>query len=86
MVTLVVDAAGDSVSIWSGSERLETVRFAEEFHVDIRGPHDVMRLCMTPRGYADPDCNSFGTDLEITFWQNSDHTSVTLLPMGQLVS
>lgn len=84
-VRLVVDMVGDSASIWSGTEVLETVRFGGEMHVDIRAESSMLRLCMTPRGYADPDCNNFTTAPQIEFRQNTDTASLTMLPLGQLV-
>ena len=84
-VRLVVDAVGDSVSILSGVEVLETVHFGGEMAVDIRMSSGSLRLCMTARGYADPDCNSFTTAPNIEFRQATDTASVTLLPLGQLV-
>ena len=84
-VRLMVDAAGDSVYLVSGGITLENVRFGEELNVDIRSSSGSLRLCMNSRGYADSDCNSFNTTPTVTFWQNADSASVSILPLGQLV-
>lgn len=80
---LVVDVAGDSVSVRRGGDALETIRFREEFGVDITGSSLI--LCMGPRGYADTDCNSFTSPITLSFTQNGKTESVQLLPLGQLV-
>ena len=84
-VIMEVYAVGDSVVIRSGAEVLETVRFGDEMHVDILTSRAVLRQCMTPRGFADIDCNSFSDAPTITFRLNEDWTSLTILPLGQLV-
>lgn len=85
-VRLRVDVSGDSVAVWSEDRgTLESVHFDEEFNVDIRTNVGTISLCMNPRGYADPECNSFSSTAKITFWQNADSASLGLLPLGQLV-
>jgi len=85
MVRLIVDVAGDSVFLLSRGTNLETIHFDDELHVDIRSTVGNIRLCMNSRGYADTDCNSFTTTPTVTFWQNADSASVSILPLGQLV-
>jgi prepilin-type N-terminal cleavage/methylation domain-containing protein len=84
-VNILVYTVGDSVTLEVGGEILETVRFGGEMHVDIRASREVLRQCMTPRGFADIDCNSFSGAPKITFWQNADSASLTMLPLGQLL-
>ena len=84
-VRLVVDVTGDSIYLSSGGRNLETIHFADEFRVDIRSSAGNIRLCMNSRGYADTSCNSFTTTPKVTFWQNADSASVSILPLGQLV-
>lgn len=85
-IRLVVDVSGDSIFLWDGSQNLETVRLDEELHVDMRSSVGDFGLCMNSRGYADPDCNSFGSStVTLQFWQNADSASVKILPLGQLV-
>ncbi|HSG07804.1 MAG TPA: prepilin-type N-terminal cleavage/methylation domain-containing protein [Longimicrobiales bacterium] len=84
-VRLMVDVTGDSIFLLSGGTNLETIHFADELHVDIRSSAGNLRLCMNSRGYADTACNSFTTPPTVTFWQNADSTSVSILPLGQLV-
>lgn len=92
-VLFVVNTVGDSVwSLSLGSGVTEVRRFRTEFNVDLRGPSYF--LCMTPRGYADYNCGSFGQlgltatfsdTTRLQFWLHEDSTSVLVLPMGQLV-
>lgn len=84
-VHLVVDVSGDSIFLWSGGTNLETIHFADEFHVDVRSTVGRIRLCMNSRGYADTACNSFIEPPTVAFWQNADSSSVLILPLGQLV-
>lgn len=92
-VLFYVDVAGDSAFILAPSQGVTDVtRFDDQMNVDLRSSGNFM-LCMTPRGYADYDCGSFGgfitatsaSAVRLEFWQNADSTSVTVLPMGQLV-
>jgi Tfp pilus assembly protein FimT len=85
-VNIVVNPDDDSVTLIAGGEVLETVRFADELHVDITtSTGRALRQCMTPRGYAELDCNSFFGAPTVTFSQNADTSSLTILPLGQLV-
>ncbi len=85
MMRLFVDMKGDSAFIWDGTKNLETIHFADEFHVDLRGSDGSMRICMNSRGYADTGCNSFSSTVSLQFWQNADSASVNVMPLGQLV-
>jgi hypothetical protein len=91
-----VSTAGDSAFIidWrmpsSPNVRSDITRFREEFNVDLRASAASFWVCMTPRGYADPSCPGAGVTtpnsaIRLEFWMNADSTSVTILPMGQLV-
>lgn len=82
---LLLDVAGDSVSLWVGGDRLETLYFGDEFNVDLQSSVGNLRLCMNSRGYADTDCNSFNAPVKLGFVHGSDAASLELLPMGQLV-
>ena len=91
----VVDAAGDSAFImdWippAAPVTTDVTRFREQLNVDLRAAMASFMICMTPRGYADPTCPAFGfatsnVPIRLEFWLNADSTSVTILPMGQLV-
>ena len=92
-VLFYVDVGGDSAFIFAPSQGVTDVtRFDEQLNVDLRSTANFM-LCMTPRGYADYDCGSFGgfitatssAAVKLEFWQNADSTSLMVLPMGQLV-
>lgn len=97
-VLLMVQVPGDSALIFSPSEGVTDVtRFDEQLGVEMRtrGNTDFF-MCMTPRGYADFNCGSFGANnpsvtqtyadtVRLQFWLNADSASVLILPMGQLV-
>ena len=82
---LYVSVSGDSAYISDGTSTLESVHFADEFHVDLKSSGGDIRLCMNSRGYADTDCNNFSSTVRLEFWQNADSASVNILPLGQLV-
>lgn len=84
-VRLLLDVAGDSVSLWVGADRLETLYFSDEFNVDIESSEGNLRLCMNSRGYADTDCNSFNVPVKLAFVSGGDAATLELLPLGQLV-
>jgi len=89
-VRLHVDTDGDSVYLQTSSGVSEATRFRDELNIDLRAAPSVFYLCMTPRGYADPDCPALGapatTNAAVTleFWRDADSSSVVILPMGQL--
>jgi prepilin-type N-terminal cleavage/methylation domain-containing protein len=91
-----VDVAGDSAFIYDWNPSVpsfaftDVLRFREQMNVDLRSTMSSFVICMTPRGYADPSCPAFGfsttnVPIKLEFWLNADSTSVTILPMGQLV-
>ncbi|MDT8342607.1 MAG: type II secretion system protein [Longimicrobiales bacterium] len=84
LVALFLDTAGDSAFIWDAGGAFETLRF-QEFGVDVSANPAVVRVCFTPRGYADPDCNSYGAGTVLSFAQGTNTRTLELLPMGQLI-
>ncbi len=82
---LVADMSGDSVVLLRAGTVLETMHFDHEYHVDLKSTTGSIRLCMTPRGYADPSCSGAVSSIAtLQFWQNADSCSIQILPMGQL--
>lgn len=81
---LMVDVDGDSVWIARNDTVLETVRFADEFGVDLTADGSRYALCMSPRGFADPDCTSFSGGAKLAFERSGESMTATMLPMGQL--
>ncbi len=81
---LVVDSVGDSVLVVVGADTLESFRFADRLHVDFWSSPGQFDLCMTPRGYADPDCNTFTSWAWVVFNQGDAWSVVTLQALGQL--
>jgi prepilin-type N-terminal cleavage/methylation domain-containing protein len=84
IVRLQVDATGDSVWITRGAEVLESIRFADEYAVDITATQDPFTLCMNSRGFADTDCNDFSSPIRIAFTRGTQTYTAELLPLGQL--
>lgn len=94
-VAFVVDATGDSAYIETTAGVQEVIRFGQEMNIDLRafppGAANGFMLCMTPRGYADPDCFTASPNASLTpfvrlsFWQNADSTAIWVFPTGQLV-
>ena len=84
-LTLVVaNIPGDSVWIFANGQVVENVRFSEEMGVDIRASSPTVRLCMSPRGYANLDCNSFTSVMKMSFVQGAEEESIEILPLGQI--
>lgn len=86
MITqLWVDTPGDSVWIVRDGRTLEVIRFDDELGVEITGNPSLFRLCMTSRGFAEPDCNSFSNSARLEFSQGSEVRTVEILQLGQLI-
>jgi prepilin-type N-terminal cleavage/methylation domain-containing protein len=84
MVRLIVDPATDMVTVSEGSETIETVDLRETRGIDILGSSQI-RVCMTPRGFADTDCNSFESAVTVGLSRGESTSEVKLRPMGQIV-
>jgi prepilin-type N-terminal cleavage/methylation domain-containing protein len=87
---IIVDSNGDSAFIVSTSGVTDVTHFRQELNVDMRSSPARFRICMTPRGYADPECpalpdTGMSSPVTLEFWQNADSATLTILPMGQLV-
>ena len=99
-VVLLVYTQGDSAATltrdgntWSYGD---VQRFDEELGVSLetQGNYSFF-TCMTPRGYADTSCGSWGATYGLTatfsdtirlrFRQSADTASVLILPMGQVI-
>ena len=90
-VLLYVDSNGDSAWTVDGGSVNNVTHFRTELGVDLRSSPDSFHICMTPRGYSDPDCPAMAYSattsnrIRLEFWQGGDSSSVVILPMGQLV-
>jgi prepilin-type N-terminal cleavage/methylation domain-containing protein len=81
---LRLDAAGDSVWIMQGGTQVERLDLHTDYGVELTSTLTPFVLCFTPRGIAEPRCgNSLVGD--IGFAIGGAQTSVTVLPMGQVV-
>lgn len=99
-VVLFVWTTGDSAATLSrdgSSWRWSDVqRFDDELGVSLetQGNYSFF-TCMTPRGYADTSCGSWGATygytatfsdtIRLRFRQSADTASVLILPMGQVI-
>jgi prepilin-type N-terminal cleavage/methylation domain-containing protein len=81
---LVANIPGDSVWIFANGRVVENVRFAEEMGVDIRASATTVRICMSPRGYANTNCNSFNSAVKMAFVQGAESETIEILPLGQI--
>jgi prepilin-type N-terminal cleavage/methylation domain-containing protein len=82
---LMLDVAGDSAWIVQGGETVETYRFSyDNVDVESNSVDHTLQMCMIPRGYSEPRCNSFTEPVELTFRTAESAVSVVLLPMGQV--
>ncbi len=85
-VRLVVSATGDSAFVMSRDGTVvESIDFMDKFHVDIAATQNDVTVCWTPRGYADSDCNSFATSVEIDFSRAGKVRSLDLWPLGKAI-
>jgi len=90
-VILIVNTDGDSAYTIDGGSVNNVTHFRSELGVDLRATPAAFRICMTPRGYADPDCPALAltatssSQIRLEFWQGTDSSSVVILPMGQLI-
>ncbi len=93
---ILIDVPGDSAFVYDLNPTTwaltysEATNFRREFNVDVRSIYGFAYYCMTPRGYADPNCPPFGftpvtVDMRLEFWRGGDSASVVILPSGQLV-
>lgn len=87
-VRFMVDESTSRVWLEAGPQAgpwvLTELDFGQEFDVELRtGVGDVAFLCMTPRGFADPSCNSFDGTLDVTFSRGGRSARVEVLALGQ---
>ena len=81
---LVANIPGDSVWIFANGRVVENVRFGEEMGVDIQASAVTVRICMSPRGYANTNCNSFNSAVKMAFVQGAESETIEILPLGQI--
>lgn len=79
-----VDMVGDSAWMTQSGERLEVIHFDTKYKVDVRGYKNLFRICMSPRGFADADCNNFTGVRNIVFANEWHAREVKLFPLGQM--
>jgi prepilin-type N-terminal cleavage/methylation domain-containing protein len=84
MVRLVIDPATDVVSLVDGTDVIETVDLHDTRGIDLTASAPIT-LCMTPRGFADSDCNSFSSAVTFGLERGGVISRIKLRPLGQLV-
>jgi type II secretory pathway pseudopilin PulG len=86
IMRLVLDTSADTASIVRSGVAVETIRFAADLAVDVESDAtNQLVVCMTARGYGDPDCASFSGKASLTFMAGADTVARGLLPLGQVV-
>ncbi len=85
-VRLMTNITADSVWIERGGQVVQGKSFSRAYDVDLRSnAATLIRVCYTPKGYADPDCNSYTGELDMSI-RNSTHAhGLSWLEMGQLL-
>lgn len=88
-ISLMVDPNAQMVTVREGCTPTGRVVESRDMNLSYRVEVDTggtpLRVCMTPRGYADPGSNSFQERGTVTFWRGTIRASVVLLPLGQAV-
>lgn len=87
LTRLRVDPSGDTAWVQNaGGGRVDFLDFMEERGVDVQSSTaGIITLCMSPRGFAETDCNSFGAStVDLDFVQGAQSSTITILPLGQL--
>jgi prepilin-type N-terminal cleavage/methylation domain-containing protein len=82
---LLANTKGDSVMLLANGRIQETVRFMDQMGVDIEADEEVVRICMTPRGFANPDCGSFESAIKMAFVRGPRNEVIEIHPMGQIL-
>lgn len=83
-ILLVVDPGTDLVTVEDGDGNvIQTRNFASDYDVSIGAGDGEVRLCFTPRGFADPRCGNVGGVTEVSFTRGGRTRTLELLPLGQ---
>lgn len=69
----------------SGGTVVRSRNFGSDYDVTIEAHSQLVRMCMTPRGVADPGCGNVSNSTEIGFVRGDRTRTVVLLPLGQAV-
>jgi len=83
-VSLFIDPATDSAWVFDDNQVVEAIAFGTASGIDVTATSR-LELCLSPRGYADADCNSFSSSVNVVFSRNGASSSVEVRPLGQLV-
>jgi prepilin-type N-terminal cleavage/methylation domain-containing protein len=81
---LRVSSVGDSVLVVAGADTVESFSYPDRIDVQFWSWPTRFDLCMTPRGYADSDCNTFTSWAWMAFNQGDAWSVVLLYPAGHL--
>lgn len=83
---LIIKVADDRAYVIQSDTIRRSISFKTDFGVTLSEETNVdsLVLCMSPKGYADLDCNSFTTAVTLTMTLGGSARQVTILPMGQI--
>lgn len=84
-VVVRVDVAGDSLWLTMDGDRIDGFDFVGQMNVDVQSSaSNPIKVCLTPRGFADSDCNSFSSTITVTFAQAGHSSELEIWPLGQV--
>jgi prepilin-type N-terminal cleavage/methylation domain-containing protein len=84
-IILRVDTTDGMVTVETGDgEVIQARDFSREYDVEFKGSKEVIRLCMTARGFADPRCGNVDGKVKLEFVRGQRSRGIALLPLGQL--
>lgn len=80
-----VHMGGDSIWVSQGGQLVESMDLHRLKGVTLHSGRSEVNLCMTPRGYADPDCSSMSSSVSVRFTRRTEGAQVMIQPLGQLI-
>lgn len=84
-ILFVVDPETGVVSLEDeDGASVQSRNFDGEYDVSIATTGGEIRLCMTPRGFADPRCGNVSDRVEVRFTRGDRTRTLELLPLGQV--
>lgn len=82
---LHLEAGGDSVWISRDGDFIDSYHFGRRDKVDVQSTPEAIKICMTPRGYAEGSCNTPPDEsVTINFHRGNEQSVVKIMPLGQV--
>ena len=86
-VRLKLSASQDRAWLETDDDGLvEVIHFHDTFGADVQALPGELTVCINTRGYADPECNNFGSAASVTFEAGGEYMLVTVYPLGQMIT